>query len=151
MSGSSKSSIKSLAINLEQIDQVYSNYATQIGHSYTELQIINLIFEIEDCTQKKICDASFLPKQTVNNVLKKLIDKNLVLLDNRTHKNKIILFTKSGRKYAEEILAPLRDSELIAMSLLSNEERNLLTCLLTKYTESFKKNIDMKLEEVNDY
>lgn len=143
-----KKNIHALATNLEKIDQAYSNYARNVNFTYTELQVINLINDIPGCTQRMICDASLLPKQTVNNVLKRLIENKIVILDNSTHKNKTISFTEIGQSYANKLLRPLREAEVKAMSSLSSEERDTLEELLTKYTESFASYIKIDKEEI---
>ncbi|MEG0416028.1 MAG: MarR family winged helix-turn-helix transcriptional regulator [Erysipelothrix sp.] len=143
-----KKNIHALATNLEKIDQAYSDYARNVNFTYTELQIINLINDIPGCTQKMICDASLLPKQTVNNILKKLIENKIVNLDNSTHKNKTISFTEIGQAYANKLLTPIREAEVKAMSSLSSEERDTLEKLLTKYTESFASYINIDKEEI---
>lgn len=143
-----KKNIHALATNLEKIDQAYSDYARNVNFTYTELQVINLINDIPGCTQKMICDASLLPKQTVNNILKKLIENKIVNLDNSTHKNKTISFTEIGQAYANKLLTPIREAEVKAMSSLSSEERDTLEKLLTKYTESFASYTNIDKEEI---
>lgn len=143
-----KKNIHALATNLEKIDQAYSDYARKVNFTYTELQVINLINDTPGCTQKMICDASLLPKQTVNNILKKLIENKIVILDNSTHKNKTISFTEIGKSYTNQLLTPLREAEIKAMSSLTSEERDALEELLTKYTESFASYINIDKEEI---
>lgn len=139
--------IHALAKNLEKINLAYSDYARHVNFTYTELQVINLINDIPGCTQKIICDASLLPKQTVNNILKKLIENEIVILDSSTHKNKPIMFTKMGQSYANQLLNPVRQAEISAMSTLSFEERRMLEEVLTKYSDAFASHIKIDIEE----
>lgn len=133
--------IRELAFSLQKMNDYYNQYARSINHTYTELQIINLVLEIEDCTQKKIMDASFLPKQTINNVINKLIKLGIVCKEDTSHKNKIISLTEYGQQYAKETLEIVRNSEMEAMNKLSNKERNTLLNLLSKYVDSLDESL----------
>ena len=54
---------------IHEWDAVYEEYAKSVGLSYTGLIILYEIYEIENCTQKKLCEYCFIPKQTVNAVV----------------------------------------------------------------------------------
>lgn len=60
---------------------IYDYYARSVGISYTTLFVLNLISQHEVCTQKIICERTMLPKQTVNNVIKKLTEQGYLQLE----------------------------------------------------------------------
>ena len=54
---------------IHEWDAVYEEYAKSVGLSYTGLIVLYEIYEIENCTQKKLGEYCFIPKQTVNAVV----------------------------------------------------------------------------------
>ena len=62
----------------QHLETIYDDYARTVGISYTTLFVLYLIRQYEECTQKIICEKTMLPKQTVNNVIKKLIEQGHV-------------------------------------------------------------------------
>ena len=68
--------------NMRQgLEMIYDYYARSVGISYTTLFVLNLISQHEVCTQKIICERTMLPKQTVNNVIKKLTEQGYLQLE----------------------------------------------------------------------
>jgi DNA-binding MarR family transcriptional regulator len=59
---------------------VYEDYARTLDISYTSLQILTMIMFTEECTQKTICEKTFLPKQTVNAVIIGFYKKGIIEL-----------------------------------------------------------------------
>lgn len=49
---------------IHEWDAVYEEYAKSVGLSYTGLIVLYEIYEIENCTQKKLGEYCFIPKQT---------------------------------------------------------------------------------------
>lgn len=113
---------------LQEMNRTYEAYAKKYNFSYTTMQIINLINEVEDCTQKKICELTFLPKQTVNSIITALYKEELIdLIVNPTNRRlKTIIFTNKGQELVQEALPKVREAELSAMESLTEEERNTM-------------------------
>lgn len=147
-----KDKITLLAKSIQLISMTYDKCAKSNNLTYTELQILNLLSEISECTQKEICDKTFLPKQTVSNVLVKFEKLNIIMIDHSKRKNKTVKLTDDGRKYCEPILKNVRDAETYSMSQFSEEDMTLLTFLLNKYASEFHKGTNKQLQErQNDY
>lgn len=113
---------------LHGMNSVYEEYARSVNTSYTTLYILTLITQMEECTQKAICEETFLPKQTVNNVVTAFYRQGLVELrelpaDRRT---KTIHLTKAGREYADQIIPPIHRAEREAMAGLTEAQRAAL-------------------------
>lgn len=51
---------------LHEWNASYEEYAKSVGLSFTSLTILCAIYRTEQCTQKRLCEQCFLPKQTVN-------------------------------------------------------------------------------------
>ena len=122
------------------LEMIYDSYARSVGISYTTLFILNLISQYEVCTQKIICERTMLPKQTVNNVIKKLSEQGYLQLEEipDNSKSKRILFTKKGNEYAEPMIKHIQDAENSAMEQLSESHQEELLCTMELYDHAFR-------------
>lgn len=70
-----------------------------------------LIFE--NVTQNDIVNEYLIPKQSVNNVIKKFEAMNIVVLsiDNNDRRKKIITLTEKGLEYINEQIGPMIERE----------------------------------------
>lgn len=135
-----ESQIAAFVKEWQAITMAYSDYARSAGINYTSLQVLKYITTIDNCTQKNICERSFLPKQTVNTIITGFYKKGLVELrelkeDRRT---KQIYMTEEGQKYLEQVFPHIDDSEYGAMASLSPEEREMLIKCIHAYGEKFR-------------
>lgn len=96
----------------------YEEWAKKRGLSYNAVMVLYSIYQQkEDCTQKLISEKWFIPKQTVNTILKDFEKRNFITLlplpsDKR---NKVIHATPTGAEYANRIISELREVELYVM------------------------------------
>lgn len=120
---------------------IYDYYARSVGISYTTLFVLNLISQYEVCTQKVICERSMLPKQTVNNVIKKLSEQGYLELGEMPNnsKSKRILFTEKGKKYVEPMIQHIHNAENTAMEQLSDSQQDELLYIMELYEQAFRK------------
>ena len=90
---------------IHEWDAVYEEYAKSVGLS-TGLIVLYEIYEIENCTQKKLGEYCFIPKQTVNAVVTSFYKKGWITLEEmpQDRRNKTIHLTEKGRKDTEEII-----------------------------------------------
>ena len=129
---------------LQSIDRTYEAYAKAKGLSYMSLEILEYILEYPDnCTQKRICALTHYPKQSVNLVIKSFWQDGYVELNecSADRRNKRILLTERGKKYAGEMVAPLWRADEKATKALSDSERDILLRLLEKYEIAFKREL----------
>ena len=135
-----KEQINTFVSEWQAITMAYSDYARSIGINYTSLQVLKYITTIEGCTQKDICERSFLPKQTVNSIITGFYKKGFVELrelkeDRRT---KSIHLTEAGQKYLDSFFPHIDESEYQAMASLSEKERENLIHCIHSYGEKFR-------------
>ena len=123
---------------IHEWDAVYEEYAKSVGLSYTGLIILYEIYEIENCTQKKLGEYCFIPKQTVNSAIRKLEQEGYLTLSNGKGHSKHILLTESGHTLLKETIFPIVEAENEAFTELSFEECNLLLKLHSKYTTALR-------------
>ena len=87
-------------------------------------------------TQRDLCEYLKQPKQSINTGLKKLIDKNYIELSSADDKRiKYIMFTETGKKFAEDTIDKVIEAERKALTGLSDEEKELLFSVFHKYTD----------------
>lgn len=125
----------------QDLEMIYDSYARSVGISYTTLFVLNLISQYEVCTQKVICERSMLPKQTVNNVIKKLSEQGYLELEEipDNSKSKRILFTEKGKEYAEPMIQHIYNAENTAMEQLSDSQQDELLYIMELYDHAFRK------------
>lgn len=75
-------------------------------------KLLFVLYELDHgdyITQKMIADSTGIPKQTVNTVVRGLIADGYVTLTSgkNDRREKLVVLTGEGKKYAGEILAPL--------------------------------------------
>lgn len=107
----------------------YEHWARGKGLTFNSLLVLDTIAEHVEkgakCTQKLICERLFLPKQTVGTILdsfekKGYLERVTVPEDRR---NKSVLLTEAGRKWADEILEELYRTEREALLGMTEEQR----------------------------
>lgn len=116
-----------------ELNAQYEAYAKSLGVSYSTLLALRIILERDgDCTQRTICEYTFLPKQTVNTIVTGLLRHGairLVELDSDRRK-KVIHFTDKGRAFAFEVIQKIKNAESKAMgSLDENQSTAMLTAV----------------------
>lgn len=127
----------------KQINGIYEEYAKSVGLTYTSLYTLHMISLVENCTQKRIADQLFLPKQTINSVITSFVKQGIVELveqpEDRRHKS--LRLTQKGETYANEILPKITVAEEQSFAEFSVEERKLLCKLMKQYIGAFESNM----------
>lgn len=114
-----------------ELNAQYEAYARSLGVSYSTLSALRIILEHDgDCTQRTICEYTFLPKQTVNAIVTGLLRHGtirMIELDS-DRRQKAIHFTDKGRAFASEVIQKIKNAESKAMeSLDENQSAAMLT------------------------
>lgn len=138
MSSDFHRSIQQYCSYLQEWNASYEEYARSVGLSYTSLSILSAIHARERCTQKTLCEVCFLPKQTVNGVIRQFYKDGWIRLVEmqEDRRNKAIHFTEKGREIADEILSRVRRSERLAMESLAEAEWDALLDLTRRYVSA---------------
>lgn len=67
----------------KEVNDIYRDAASKFGLSNSVFDILYTICEVgEGCLQKDVCDATFIPKQTVNSAIRKLEQEGYLTLSN---------------------------------------------------------------------
>lgn len=123
----------------KQINSIYEEYAKSVGMSYTSLYTLHMITLKNDCTQKYIADQMYLPKQTINSVVKSFCEQGLLELRELTEdkRHKTLHLTEKGKEFASKILPKIEIAEQNSFSQFSEEERSIFLKLMRKYIKAF--------------
>ncbi len=123
------------------ITEFYNNYAKSMGLTLAALEVCHIIFDEKNCTQSVIVKKAYLPKQTVNAIIKKFCECGIteLFIDDKIDKrNKSIKFTEKGKKYAEQIINGLKEIEYKALTAVGEEKTEELISIITVYKNNLK-------------
>lgn len=121
-----------------ELNAQYEAYAKSLGLSYSTLSALRIILEHDgNCTQKIICEYTFLPKQTVNAIVTSLLRHGAVSLSelDSDRRQKTIHFTDKGRKFAFEAIQRMKNAESKAMESLDESQKAALLTAAKLYVE----------------
>lgn len=130
---------------------LYSEYAKSQGMLINTLLVVNALFYAkEGLTQRRICERTFQSKQTVNLIIRNLLNAAYVTVEARkeNRREKLVQMTDAGRAYCEGAVRHITWAEDTAMSLFSLEEQELLINLSRRFTENLTKLIHQETEEL---
>lgn len=123
----------------KEVNEIYRDVASRFGLSNSAFDILYTICEVGDgCLQRDVCDASFIPKQTVNSSIRKLEQQEYITLSSGKGRSKHIHLTKSGHTLLKETIFPIIEAENEAFTELSPEECEVLLKLHGKYTAALR-------------
>lgn len=101
----------------------------------------------EEATQKGLCAAWLMNKQTANSAVKRLLQADYITIEvsQRDKREKILKLTEEGRKAAYETALPVREAELRAFQKFPEKERECLMQLMEILVENLKEEL-VKIE-----
>ena len=115
---------------------VYASWAKMHNISYHEMLVFYTIREYGYCSQKQICDSYILPKQTIHNVISKMLKKGLLVYEKDSGKEKIYKLSPLGKKHYDDLLKPLNVLEDNAIKAMGKDKMNKLINLLLEFDKS---------------
>lgn len=125
-----------------KIELLYSDLAKKLGISYYTLIVLYILKDNGPCTQKEIADKWLIPKQTVNTVIRDLIKKDFIKLEQgRNLKEKLVFFTSKGESYAKDIVDIAKKVETKAFSSLTYDECKHIANGIQKFTKAFEEEL----------
>lgn len=130
---------------------LYSEYAKSRGMLMNTLLVVNALFYAKDgLTQRDICDRTFQSKQTVNLIIRNLLNEVYVTVEERKEnkREKLVRMTDAGRAYCEKVVRHITWAEDTAMSMFSPEEQKQLIDLSRTFTKNLTDLIHQEMEEL---
>lgn len=139
-----KNLISTISQGLAAFDAVYDRLARQNGLTYNALMVIYILFKQESVTQKALCEELFLSKSTVHSIVKGfIVDDILTFSEQKYGKEKELIFTVNGKKYAENIMDIVQDEEMRLLQYLGEENcKELGEIALKLQTYYFENGVD---------
>lgn len=106
-----------------QSNALYEDWAAWKNINSNLLMVLYELDHGDYITQKMIADYTGIPKQTVNTVIKGLLEQEYVILTcgKNDRREKLVVLTDEGRKFGEELLAPLYDMEEKVFHIMGEE------------------------------
>lgn len=97
-------------------------------------------------TQETIAKHTYSTKQVVQAIVKTYMEKNIFYMEisSADRRKKLVKLTEAGKVFARQLIEPLNTSEEAAMSVLSEEEQQLLITLTEKYHQRLKTLLNTK-------
>lgn len=94
-------------------NSLYTKAASVLGIGYPEMMVLYALESLGALTQKEISEYFGMQKQTVHTVVSALNKQGYLTLEasREDKREKKIILTESGEKYAKKIIAPLRTAE----------------------------------------
>ena len=129
---------------------LYDAYAKKHGIMMKTLLVVNALFYAKQgMTQTQLCQRTFQSKQTVNLIMKKLLQDGHVRLeeDVHDHRHKLVYMTSSGRTHYEQVVRHITWAEDTAMAMLAPEEQRRLIDLARTFSENLAKLVWQKEEK----
>ncbi len=123
------------------LQNIYTQYARKLGLTTSFIDVLDVLYEKQPCTQKKVMDTLFLPKQTVSFVIKKLRENNFISMktDSVDKRRNVVIFTQAGSLYAQKVIEPFIEKEEKAMQQLTADKRNNFNDLFKQYVKHLNK------------
>ncbi len=118
---------------------LYDEYAKKNGLLLKTLLVLNVLYYAKDgITQKEICQRTFNSKQTVNLIIKNLLQDGYITIkeDPKNKRNKFIIMTDEGRTYAKTPVVHITWAEDTAMSMFTKEEQEQFINLSRRFTKN---------------
>lgn len=95
-----------------KIDGVYYLLGKKLGINENTLAFIYALADGKPQSQKEISDEWIIPRTTINSIVKTMLAKGYIMFCSEQHtKEKSIVLTESGRKYADRFLADIYVAE----------------------------------------
>ena len=116
---------------------------------YPELMVLYTLLSDTPLTQKNIVEEVGLVKATVNTVIRDLKKRDYVVLtaSKTDRREKYILLTDSGRKYAEETVSPLLDAEERITRMIGKDRMQQMIDTMELFNILFEKELKQRTEK----
>lgn len=120
---------------------IYEDWAKQQGLSNNAVMVMDSIYSNkENCTPSSISHKWFIPKQTVNTILRDFEKKEYITLlqHPKDKRNKIIQPTKKGEEIMGNIVSKLKKLEFYTLSQMGKEKVDSMNDVLEESVRLFR-------------
>ncbi len=115
---------------------VYRTIVKQYNMSECQFWILYALTEEQrPLAQSELMRYLTFPKQTIHSAIHKLIDENMILLQETNGNKKLYILSKQGKELAEKTVKVVIQDEINVFKSFSEEERNQFIALTQKYID----------------
>lgn len=113
---SQNSALLKLFCAINKIDGAYYFCARKMNLKENTLALLYALDDGLPHSQKQVCEDWFIPKTTINTVTRELVEQGYVtLVSTGHHREKNIILTEEGRRYAARIMGEMKAAEREAL------------------------------------
>ena len=123
------------------VSAFYDGYAKSVGLTLAEFKVLAILHREVICTQKFITQLTFLPKQTVNAIIKGFSKRGFINESTEAasdKRNKNLSLSKEGKILADKVVSKAKEVEYKALDSLGEDRRKVLLEAITIYTKNLK-------------
>lgn len=135
-----------------RIRGAYAAWCSANGLNYYVMLVFYSLSYDKLRTQKEICDAYRIPKQSLNNVITTLRKDGYLELvpDEKNRREKVLILTEKGRTYAEEKMSSLKEMEEESIRLMGEEDMKMMIRLSARYSEILEDLMEQERKAKNE-
>ena len=126
------------------VSVAYGTFAKKIGVDTSELYVVDALWdEPEGLSQRSICEACDMGKQTISSICKRLAARDVVVANaSQTDKReRIMALTDEGREQWRLPIERMRELEMKAAAAISPEEAVLFVKVIKQYAKTFQEGV----------
>lgn len=122
---------------------LYTKAASVLGIGYPEMMVLYALETMGQQTQKQIAENFGMQKQTVHTVISALNKQGYLILESgkEDKREKLVILTESGQKYAGQIIAPLRKAEEKIYKTIGSEKMQAICETLDLFNLLFEREL----------
>lgn len=126
------------------VSVAYGTFAKKIGVDTSELYVVDALWdEPEGLSQRSICEACDMGKQTVSAICKRLAARDVVVADasQADKRERIMALTDEGREQWRLPIERMRELEMKAAAAISPEEAVLFVKVIKQYAKTLQEGV----------
>lgn len=141
-----RNEIRRLMITVNQVEGLYYSAAKILGIKENTLTLLYALDDGKSHSQKQICDEWFIPRTTINTVVKECVNAGYItLMNEKRSKEKKVVITSKGRMYAQSVLQNIYLAEQNAMAETLTEFTPDFIAAMRKFVEFLQNNFEQQL------
>lgn len=126
------------------VSVAYGTFAKKIGVDTSELYVVDALWdEPEGLSQRSICEACDMGKQTIGAICKRLAARDVVVANasQADKRERIMVLTDEGREQWRLPIERMRELEMKAAAAISPEEAVLFVKVIKQYAKTFQEGV----------
>lgn len=126
------------------VSVAYGTFAKKIGVDTSELYVVDALWdEPEGLSQRSICEACDMGKQTISAICKRLAARDVVVANasQADKREQIMVLTDEGREQWRLPIERMRELEMKAAAAISPEEAVLFVKVIKQYAKTFQEGV----------